>query len=76
MIMIEQVMDTSSLKGYLETRIRSEKVRVRELNRIVTIEPVDGKEYNCPLLGSAAGSKLTVEKFLEMTREDGELECR
>ena len=72
--MIEQVMDTSSLKVYLEARIHSEKVRVREANRIVTIEPIDENGYDCPLLGSAAGSKLTVEKFLKMTREDKELE--
>ena len=72
--MIEQVMDTSSLKVYLEARIHSERVLVREVNRIVTIEPVDENEHDCPLLGSAAGSKLTVEKFLEMTREDREFE--
>ena len=72
--MVEQVMDLNSLQSYLETHIRTEKVRVRELNRIVTIEPVDEKEYDCPLLGAAIGSKLTVEKFLEMRREDKEFE--
>ena len=68
--MIEQVLDTNSLQPYLEALIRTEKVRVREVNRVVTIEPVDEKEYDCPLLGVAMGSKLTVEKFLKMTRED------
>ena len=72
--MINQVIDTSSLQPYLKALIRTEKVRVREANSVVTIEPVDEKEYNCPLLGAAEGSKLTVEKFLEMTREDKELE--
>jgi hypothetical protein len=30
------------------------------------------EEYDCPLLGAGVGSKLTVDSFLEMTREDGE----
>ena len=72
--MIDQVIDTSSLQPYLAAFIRTEKVRIQEVDRKFTIEPVDEKEYVCPLLGAAAGSKLTVEKFLEMTREDKELE--
>ena len=72
--MIDQVMDTSSLQQYLEALILTGKVRVREVNKVVMIEPVDEKEYNCPLFGAAMGSKLTVEKFLEMTRADKELE--
>ena len=72
--MIDQVIDTSSLQQYLAALISTEKVRVREMDRKFTIEPVDEKEYVCPLLGAAVGSKLTVEKFLEMTREDKELE--
>ena len=72
--MTDQVMNTSSLPSYLITLIRTERVRVRETNSVVTIEPVDEKEYRCPLLGVAAGSKLTVDKFLAMTHEDKELE--
>jgi hypothetical protein len=49
--------------------LRAEKVRVREFNRVVTIEPIDKKKYDCPLYGAAVGSKLSVERFLEMTRE-------
>ena len=72
--MIDQIMSTSSLQPYLEALINTEKVRVREENRVFMIEPVNEKEYNCPLFGAAIGSKLTVEKFLAMTRADKELD--
>jgi hypothetical protein len=52
--------------------LHTEKVRVREADRMIMIEPLESEYYNCPLLGAAAGSKLTVERFLEMTREDKE----
>ena len=72
--MTERVIDTDILQTYLVTLIPTGKVRVREADRIITIEPVDEKVYKCPLLGAAEGSKLTVEKFLAMSREDKELE--
>ena len=72
--MTEQVMSMNALQSYLVTLFNTEKVRVREGNKVVTIEPVEEKEHNCPILGAAVGSKLTVEKFLAMTREDKELE--
>ena len=37
-------------------------------------KPHEIDEDECPLLGIAIGSSLTVEKFLEMTREDRILE--
>ena len=60
--MIERVIDTISLQTYLTTLINTKKVRVRQSNMSVTIEPVEEKEYSCPLLGTASGSNLTVEK--------------
>jgi len=52
--------------------VHTDRVRVRELNRVITIEPIEEREYDCPLFGAAVGSKLTVERFLEMTREERE----
>ena len=72
--MTEQIMNKSSLSSYLIALINTEMVRVRTLNKTITIEAVDEKEYNCPLLGAAKGTNLTVEKFLSMTREDNENE--
>jgi hypothetical protein len=65
---------------------RTEQVRVHESDKGFFIEPIlpfgvsvdtlfeikrEQEEYNCPLLGSGVGSKLTVDSFLEMTREEG-----
>jgi virulence-associated protein VagC len=60
--MAERVMNGNAIQ----------KVRIREVDRVITIEPLERKDHHCPLLGAAAGSKLTVERFLEMTREDKE----
>ena len=74
-IMTVQIINTELLPALIMPMILSEKVRVRESNNVITIEPVDEKAtFNCPLLGAAAGSKLTVSSFLAMTREDKELE--
>ena len=73
--MTERVMNVQSVQPYLMTLLNTfstDKVMVREVNRVITIEPAEEKKYNCPLLGAATGSKLTVERFLEMTREDNE----
>ena len=74
--MTEQIINASSLPAYLSKIISAEKVRIREINNIVTIEPVefDEESLDCPLFGIAEGSKLTVEKFLAMSLEDKELE--
>ena len=73
--MTERVINIQSAPSYLETLINSlstDKVKVSEFNRVITIVPAEERKYNCPLLGAAVGSKLTVERFLEMTREDKE----
>ena len=72
--MTEKVMNINSVLPFLISTLRTDKVKVSEVNRVITIIPVEEQEYSCPLLGAAAGSKLTVEHFLEMSREDKENE--
>jgi len=72
--MREQIINTNSLQAYISKIISSERVKVKEINNVVTIEPVNENSFDCPLFGIAAGSKLTVEKFLAITLEDKELE--
>jgi hypothetical protein len=70
--MTERVMSINAVQPFLTNFFSTETVKVRETNRVITIEPAEGRKFNCPLLGAAVGSKLTVERFLEMTREDKE----
>jgi hypothetical protein len=76
--MTERVMNTDALQAFLAETLRAEKVRVRESDDGVFIEPitetVGEKKYSCPFLGTAKGGLLTVDKFLEMKREEKELE--
>jgi len=68
--MIERVVNTSSLQSYLGSMIRTDRVRVREVDNVFMIEPIKENKFSCPLLGIANGSKLTVEKFHAMSRDD------
>lgn len=70
--MSELVLRADTLPEPLFRMVHTDRVRVRELNRVITIEPIEEREYDCPLFGAAVGSKLTVERFLEMTREERE----
>jgi len=76
--MTEMVLDISAIPSYLTTKLRSNKVRVREENQIVTIVSAEEqkavKNYSCPFLGIAVDSNLTVDKFLEWKREEREAE--
>ncbi|MDR0356373.1 MAG: hypothetical protein LBJ64_11680 [Deltaproteobacteria bacterium] len=74
--MTEQIMDIDALHKFIANVFSSSKVLVRENNRIVTIEPIQDKKYRCPFLGTAKGGSLTVDKFLEMKREEKELEAQ
>ena len=73
--MIGKVMNIQAVPSFLVSALHTDKVLVREAGRIITIEPAEEIAYNCPLLGAAAGSKLTVERFLEITRENNEDEA-
>jgi hypothetical protein len=73
--MTERIMNIQAAPSYLVTLLKNfstDMIKVCESNRVITIIPAEEHEYNCPLLGAAIGSKLTVERFLEMTREENE----
>ena len=76
--MTEKIMDIDSISSYLEKTLRAKKERVQEIERVITIIPVDEtiteKNFSCPFLGIAADSSLTVDKFLEWKREERESE--
>jgi hypothetical protein len=80
-------MNIDALQAYFAATFRTNQVRVHEADDGFFIEPIaylgvntdtlheikrEQEEYVCPLLGAGVGSKLTVDSFLEMTREDGE----
>lgn len=72
--MNEMVFNTSAFPEPLYRLIRSEKVKVNENNGVFSLIPILDIKDDCPLLGIAADSNLTVEKLLAMTREDEEIE--
>ena len=73
--MSEMVLSVKSLAESLFDMIPTEKVKVRQSNGIISLIPLrEATKNECPLLGLAADSTLTVEKFLTMTREDKVLE--
>jgi hypothetical protein len=47
-------------------------VKVSESEWVLDTKPKESNVTVCPLLGAASGSKLSVERFLEMTRENKE----
>ena len=67
--MTESIMSVNAVQALILSVFKTDRVRVRGDGRSITIESADKKEYACPLLGTAAGSTLTVERFLEMMRE-------
>ena len=54
--------------------IRGEKVKVNEINGVISLIPILETQGGCPLLGLAADSSLTVDKFLAMTHDEKEME--
>jgi hypothetical protein len=96
--MIEKVMNIDTIQAFLSTTFETKKVRVREVEGGILVEPMaemihdeeynrpllgiaandkvseERKEYSCPFLGIGKDLNLTVDKFLEMKREEIELE--
>jgi len=73
--MSEMVLSVKALPETLFAMIPTERVRVRQADGVISLIPFrEGTKDECPLLGIAADSSLTVEKFLAMTREDKALE--
>ena len=76
--MDELVLDINAIPAFLENALHSQKVKVREVNRVITIVSAEdaniSKNYSCPFLGIDIDSEITVDKFLEWKREDREYE--
>ena len=72
--MVEMVLNARTLPEQLFRLIRTEKVKVREVDGEIRLTPVDETTDSCPLLGMYSDGKLTINKFLEWKHEDKEFE--
>ena len=72
--MNELVLDTKMLPEPLFRFIRTEKVKVRELDGELRLTPIIDSKEGCPLLGIASDCGFTVDEFLARKREDKVLE--
>jgi len=76
--MTEKIMDINAVNSYLLKILKVKTVKIQENERVITIIPIDldikEKQFNCPFLGIAAESDLTVEKFLEWKNKEREVE--
>lgn len=72
--MSEMIISARTLPEPLFRMIRSEKVRVREMDGEIRLSPITEDENSCPFFGMYSDGKLTVDKYLEWKREDKELE--
>ena len=73
--MSEMVLSVNSLQETLFKMIPTERVKLRQKDGIISLIPFrEVTKDECPLLGIAVDSTLTVDKFLAMTREDKLLE--
>jgi hypothetical protein len=71
--MSELVLTTNTLPEPLIRLIHTEKIRVDKTNGIVSLTPIEDSSNDCPLLGLAADSRLTVDSFLSMTHDELEI---
>ena len=74
--MTDTVTTTTALPDILFSLIKTEKVRVKEVNESIMLTPVN-KKADCTigLRGMFAGDpNMTVEKFMERKRADKELD--
>ena len=68
------ILNTNILPEPLFEFVGADKVRVSKSDGVITMTPISGNiDYIEELYGSCEGSGLTVEKFLEWTREDKEI---
>ncbi|MCL2003324.1 MAG: hypothetical protein FWG72_04875 [Oscillospiraceae bacterium] len=70
--MNETVMNASALPSFLAETLKTGRIRVRENNRVVTIEPVDEKpDCTAGLRGILADCpEMSADKFAERKRAD------
>jgi len=71
--MSELMLNTSTLPEPLFHLICTEKVRVREIDGVISLIPIGDSISDCPLRGIAANSRLTVDRFLAMTHDELEV---
>jgi len=73
--MSEIILSVKALPEALLKMIPTEQVKLRQTGNIISLIPLhEVAKDECPLLGLTVGSRLTVDKFLAMTREDKILE--
>jgi len=72
--MTERVMNTNAFPEVLFELIKTEKVRVKEVDGEIRLMPIEEAKDDCPLLGIAADWDITVDKFLARKREEKVLE--
>ena len=71
-VMVELVLRTSTLPQPLANLVCTKKVKVCEVNGVISLIPILDDESDCPLRGLAADSRLTVDRFLAMTHDEME----
>ena len=71
--MDDVVLNVSTLPEPLHRRSRSDKVRVHEVDGVITLTPVTSAETS-DLWGMLPDGKFTTEKYLAQKRLDKELE--
>ena len=74
--MTERVMNTNAFPEVLFELIKTEKVRVKEVDGVIQLMPVnENTDCTIGLRGMFAGDpEMTVDKFLERMRADAELD--
>ena len=73
--MNEIILNTNTLPEPLFGLVGADKVRVSKSDGAIVMTPIkEDIDYIEALYGSCADSGLTVDKFLEWTREDKEIE--
>ena len=71
--MIELVLSTNTLPEPLISLVCTAKVKVREVEGVISLIPILDDNNDCPLRGLAADSLLTVDRFLAMTHDEMEM---
>ena len=74
LIMSEFVLTTDTLPEPLIRLIHTKKIQVNKENGIVILIPIEDSSGDCPLLGLAADSSLSVDGFLSMTHDELEMD--
>jgi hypothetical protein len=73
--MPDMILDASILPEPLLKLVDTDRVRVRKTDGVITMTPIEkDMAHITKLRGSLSDGKLTVDKFLEWTREDSESE--